>query len=255
MKKRTDLDIEELNIKSSSGIAIYGSLQKPEGDGPFPSVIFIHGGYGENREYTRALLEWSVAKLLHREGFAVFSTDYRHDLSGRDIDDIKAAFEYVSHFSYVDEDRIAYFGDSHGSYLAMMAATLTKPFAIIHGWGVTDMAEWFEYIKSSPVPVYQRIAEDLRKSLGGEPQDVPEVYRLASPLAHIDRIRCPVLILHGEDDEDVPVVHAYKLAAALKEAKREYELCVFKNAGHGLRSPEVRQEMDRTVLAFLKKHL
>jgi dipeptidyl aminopeptidase/acylaminoacyl peptidase len=246
---------QEVTIKSTDDTSLYACLQMPPGDGPFPAVIFIHGGYGGNPEYTRALLEWNVAKLLLQEGFVVVSTDYRHDLKGKDIDDIVTAFEYVSDLPYVEGDRIAYLGDSHGSYLAMMAATRTNPFAIIHGWGVTDMAEWFEYIRNSQIPIYQRIAEDLRKSLGGEPQDVPEVYKQVSPITHIGRIKCPVLILHGEDDEDVPVAQAYKLAEALKKAGKENELRIFKNERHGLRSPEARQAMDKTVLEFLKKHL
>jgi dipeptidyl aminopeptidase/acylaminoacyl peptidase len=246
---------QEVVFKSMDRTSHYAYLQMPRGDEPFPAVIFIHGGYGGNPEYTRALLEWNVAKLLLQEGFVVVSTDYRHDLHGKDIDDIVAAFEYVSDLPYVEGDRVAYFGDSHGSYLAMMAAIRIKPFAIIHGWGVTDMAEWFEYIKNSEIPVYQTIVEDLRKSLGGEPQDVPEVYRQVSPVTQIDRIKCPVLILHGEEDEDVPVAQAYKLADALKEAAKEYELRVFQNEKHGLRSPEARQTMAQAVLEFLKKHL
>jgi len=242
---------QEVIIKSTDDTSLYACFQAPPGDGSFPAVIFIHGGFGDNQEYTRALLEWNVAKLLLREGFVVFSTDYRHDLEGRDIDDIVASFEHVSHLPYIKSDKVAYFGDSHGSYLAMMAATRTKPFAIIHGWGVTDMAEWFEYIKKSPIPIYQRIAEDLRKSLGGGPQDVPKVYRQVSPIAHVYRIKCPVLILHGEEDKDVPVAHAYKLAEALKETGKEYELRIFKNAGHGLRSPEAQQAMDLVVLEFI----
>lgn len=246
---------QEVVIKSADDTTLYACLRVPPGNGPFPAVIFIHGGYGDNPEYTRALLEWSVAKMLLREGFVVFSTDYRHDLEGKDIDDIVAAFEYVSDIPFVESDKIAYFGDSHGSYLAMMAAPRTNPFAIVHGWGVTDMAAWFEYIKKSPIPIYKKIAEDLRRSLGGEPEVVPEVYRQVSPLNQVSRIKCPVLILHGKDDEDVPVAHAYKLAKALKEAGKEYELHVFENAGHGLRSDEFRQVMDPMVLEFLKTHL
>lgn len=247
--------LKEVVINGTDDTSLYGCLQIPSGDGSFPAVVFIHGGYGDNREYTRALLEWNIAKLLLREGFVVLSTDYRHDLEGRDIDDIVAAFEYVSHLPSIKSDKIAYFGDSHGSYLAMMAATRTKPFAIIHGWGVTDMAEWFEYIKKSSIPIYQRIAEDLRKSLGGEPRDVPDVYKQVSPINQISRIKCPVLILHGEDDEDVPVAQAYKLAEALKKAGKEYDLRVFKNEKHGLRSPEARHAMESAVLEFVKRSM
>ncbi len=246
---------QDVMFKSKDKTSLHGYLQIPPGGGLYPAVIFIHGGYGDNPEYTRALLEWNVAKMFLQEDFVVFSTDYRHDLEGRDIDDIVAAFEYVSHLPSIISDKIAYFGDSHGSYLAMMAATRTEPFAIIHGWGVSDMAEWFEYIKKSSVPAFQQIAEELRKSLGGEPQDVPEVYRQVSPISQVGRIKCPVLILHGEDDEDVPVAHAYKLEEALIEAGKECELRVFQNEGHGLRSPEARQAMEQAALEFIKRYL
>jgi dipeptidyl aminopeptidase/acylaminoacyl peptidase len=251
MNKRVDKTIQELDIKSADGKSIYACLQKPQGNGPFPAVIFIHGGFGDNPEYTRAMLDWSVADLLSQEGFVVFSTDYRVDLSGKDIEDIAAAFAYIAKLPYVDEKKIAYFGDSHGSFLAIMAAAQTAPLALVHGWGIADMAEWYWHIKDIPASYYKKVSEDLEKSLGGTPDQVPDAYRQISPLTQARRIKCPVLILHGEKDDEVPVLHAYKLAEAFKEVGCEYELRVFKNAGHGLRTPEDRQEMDATVLKFI----
>ena len=254
MNKRADKDIQELNVKSSDGRAIYGCFQNPEGNGPFPAVIFIHGGLGDNQEYTRAMLDWSVAKLLFKKRFVVFSTDYRVDLSGKDIGDVVAAFKFVAELPAVDEQKIAYFGDSHGAYLAIMAATQTGPFALIHGWGVADMAEWYRHIKNIPASYYQRVAEDLKKSLGGTPDQVPEAFLQISPTTHIAHIKCPILILHGDKDEDVPVTHAHIMAHAIEKAGGEYALKIFKDAGHGLRSLEARQEMDTFVLKFLKRH-
>lgn len=255
MNKRVDKDIKELNVKSADGRSIYACLKKPKGDGPFPAVVFIHGGLGDNPEYTRAIIDWSLAKLLLAEGFVVFSTDYRVDLTGKDIDDIVAAFKFVADLPYVDDQKIAYFGDSHGAFLAIMAATKTNPFALIHGWGVADMADWYRHIKNIPVSYYQRVSEDFEKSLGGAPDQFPEAYRQISPTTHVPHIECPVLILHGEDDEDVPVSHAHKLAEAIENAGGQHELRIFKNAGHGLRSREARQKMDPVVLEFISKQL
>jgi dipeptidyl aminopeptidase/acylaminoacyl peptidase len=201
------------------------------------------------------MLDWSVAELLLQKDFVVFSTDYRVDLSGKDIEDIVASFAYITKLPYVDEKKIAYFGDSHGSFLAIMAAAQTAPLALIHGWGIADMAEWYWHIQDIPAPYYQRISEDFVKSLGGNPDQVPDAYLQISPITQASRIKCPVLILHGEKDEEVPVDHAYKLAEALKGAGCEYDLRVFKNAGHGLRSPEARQKMDSVVLKFIRTYL
>ena len=255
MNKRADKDIQELNVKSADGRVIFSCIQKPEGNGPFPAVIFIHGGLGDNQEYTRAMLGWSVAQLLLQEEFVVFSTDYRVDLSGKDIGDVVAAFKFVAELHYVDEQKIAYFGDSHGAYLAIMAATQTGPFALIHGWGVADMAEWYRHIKDLPVSYYKRVSEDLAMSLGGTPDQVPETYRQVSPIAQVAKIKCPILILHGDKDEDVPVTHAHIMAHAIAKAGGEFELNIFKDAGHGLRSPQARQKMDTVVLEFIKKPL
>lgn len=247
--------IQELDITSADGTAFFSCLKKPEGDGPFPAVIFIHGGIGDNQEYTRAMLDWSVAELLFKEGFVVFSTDYRVDLSGKDIDDIVAAFKFVSDRPYVDSRKIAYFGDSHGAYLAIMAATKTNPFALIHGWGVADMAKWYRHIIEIPVSYYKRVSEDLAKSLGGTPDHVPEAYRQVSPTTYVANIKCPILILHGEEDDDVPVAHAHIMAHAIEKAGGEYELKIFEEAGHGLRSPKIRKAMDLLVHEFLNRYL
>jgi dipeptidyl aminopeptidase/acylaminoacyl peptidase len=253
MNKRTAKTIQELDVTSADGTAFYSCFQKPDGGGPFPAVIFIHGGFGDNQEYTRAMLDWSVAELLFQRGFVVFSTDYRVDLSGKDISDVVAAFEFVAGLPFVDEQRIAYFGDSHGAYLAIMAATQTHPFALIHGWGVADMADWYRYIKDIPVSYYQRVSEDLAKSLGGTPDRAPESYHQISPTTHVAHIKCPILILHGEDDEEVPVAHAHIMAHAIEKTGGKHKLKIFKNAGHGLRSPEIRKAMDPLVLKFLKR--
>jgi dipeptidyl aminopeptidase/acylaminoacyl peptidase len=247
--------LRNIAVKGVDGNSVYGCLQIPDGDGPFPAVIFIHGGLGDNREYTRAMLDWSVSKLLLREGFVVLSTDYRVSLTGEDIADVVEAFKYAGKLSFVNKSKIAYFGDSHGAFLAIMAAIRTTPFALVHGWGVADMAEWFRHIENIPARYYQKVTEDLKESLGGTPNQVPEAYRMISPTAHVAKLKCPVLILHGEEDEDVPVSHARILAEALEKANVDYTLKIFKNAGHGLRTEEDRREMDPIVVEFLKKIL
>jgi dipeptidyl aminopeptidase/acylaminoacyl peptidase len=255
MNKPVNKNIKDLEVKSQDETAFYCCYRKPEGSGPFPAVIFIHGGLGNNQEYTRSMLDWSVAELLFEERFVVFSADYRVDLEGRDIGDVVAAFKFVAGLEFVDEKRIAYFGDSHGAYLAIMAAAQSAPFALIHGWGVADMAKWYNHIIKMPVSYYEIVSKDLAKSLGGTPEQAPEAYHQVSPIAHVADIKCPVLLLHGDKDEEVPVAHANLLAQAIERAGGEYDLNIFENAGHGLRSPEVRNAMDPLVLEFLNRHL
>ena len=252
MSKPAEKGIQELNVESVDGSIVYCCLRKPEGDGPFPAVIFIHGGLGDDPKYTRAMLDWSIVELLLKEGFAVFSTDYRVDLTGKDIGDVVAVFKYVAELPCVDDQKIAYFGDSHGAYIAIMASTQVNPYALIHGWGVADMAEWYRHIKGIPASYYKKVSEDLAKSLGGTPDQAPEAYHQVSPATHVAHIKCPILILHGEEDAEVPVTHAHIMAQAIEKAGGEFELKIFKKSGHGLRSPEFRKAMDPLVLEFLR---
>ncbi|MGD2073196.1 MAG: prolyl oligopeptidase family serine peptidase, partial [Candidatus Thorarchaeota archaeon] len=195
---------KDVVFESMDGKNVYGRLQKPRGNGRFPAVIFIHGGMGNNKEFTDQLLSWPIADALKDE-YVLLSSDYRLDLNGRDIGDITGAFKFVSSLPFVDERRIAYFGDSHGSYLALMAALQTNPRVIIHNWGVADLAKWYEEIKDSPDSFYRELAINLEKTYGGPPDEVPEVYQRVSPISHVNGIKCPVLINHGEDDEFVSV--------------------------------------------------
>jgi dipeptidyl aminopeptidase/acylaminoacyl peptidase len=117
------------------------------------------------------------------------------------------------------------------------------------------MAKWYAYIKDLPSDYYKKLAVELVGSMDGTPEQVPEAYRQISPIAHVANIQCPVLILHGTADEDVPVAHAHLLAQAIEKAGGEYDLKIFENAGHGLRSPEFRQSMDPLVLEFLNRYL
>ena len=104
MKTNKGKNSQDITFHAADGTAVYGCIRRPPGDGPFPAVIFIHGGFGNNREYTRELLDWSSVELLIQSGFVVLSTDYRIDSKGKDIDDIVAAFEYVSKLSFVEKD-------------------------------------------------------------------------------------------------------------------------------------------------------
>jgi dipeptidyl aminopeptidase/acylaminoacyl peptidase len=245
---------KDVLFQSTDGTDVYGRLQRPNKTGPVPAVILIHGGMGNNKEFTTQLLSWPIADAL-KYNYVLFSSDYRLDLTGKDIEDIVAAFKFVSSLSFVDENKIAYFGDSHGCYLALIAALQTHPRAVVLNWGVADLAKWYNEIKDSPIHFYRELAIKLKRTFGGTPEDMPEVYRKVSPITHVHGIKCPVLINHGEDDDGVPVGHAYELARALESANCEYELKIYENAGHGLREKHANEAMCEITTRFLQKHM
>ena len=83
---------------------------------------------------------------------------------------------------------------------------------------------------------------------------MPEEYACRSPLESVERISCPVLLLHGEEDDVVPVEHARLLAQALEARNKPFELGILPGEGHIWSTSGLRTVWRRTV-AFLEQHL
>jgi dipeptidyl aminopeptidase/acylaminoacyl peptidase len=90
--------------------------------------------------------------------------------------------------------------------------------------------------------------------LGGTPEQNLEAYRAASPVNFVDRIKTPLLILHGTADDAAPYSHSVELAEALKRAHKNYEFITYRFAGHGFSG---RDDIDanQQVMRFLLAHL
>ena len=116
------------------------------------------------------------------------------------------------------------------------------------------MADWYRHIKGIPASYYKKVSEDLAKSLGGTPDQAPEAYHQVSPATHVAHIKCPILILHGEEDAEVPVTHAHIMAQAIEKAGGEFELKIFKKwlFFTSIYQIEFRKAMDPLVLEFLR---
>ena len=69
--------------------------------------------------------------------------------------------------------------------------------------------------------------------LGGQPEDVPELARLASPVFHLDRRDPPLLLLHGDQDPQMPINQALELYGAYQKLKLPVQLEVVHGAAHG----------------------
>ena len=93
------------------------------------------------------------------------------------------------------------------------------------------------------------------RMLGKTREAAPELYRLASPVTHIDARDPPFLILHGTADKLVPVKQSETLAAALKKAGVEHELVIIEGAPHSFDLQPKERDLRPLVLGFFDKHL
>ncbi|MEV6620706.1 prolyl oligopeptidase family serine peptidase [Amycolatopsis sp. NPDC051106] len=222
-----------LQYRAADGLALDGILVLPPGrsktDGPFPLVTLAHGG-PTDRYADRFHLGWYPSgQWLAAAGFAVFlpnprgSTGHGHafaasvagDVGGAEFTDLLTGIDLLVRDGIADETRLGIGGGSHGGFLAAWAVTQTDRFAA--AVVLAGVIDW---------PLLAATGEHSRfeAALGGIEN---------SPLTHAHRIRTPVLILHGEDDTNVPLSQAELLHRAL--ADREHEFVVYPREGHSFR--------------------
>lgn len=240
---RTQVDIPYARV---DGRTLLLDLHMPAGDHPPPLVIYLHGGAWRRGDKAE------VPPFLVQQGFAVASLDFRSSEEARfpaNLHDIKAGIRFLranaAHHGY-RADRIAITGSSSGGHLAALAGVTSGHPALEGDVGDHDDASssvqaiitWVGASNLSTI-VAQSTPEGLKVRvpalqglLGALPVDVPELALLASPVEHVDAGDPPVLILHGDQDELMPVNQALELDAAYRRAGLVAEMMIINGVGH-----------------------
>lgn len=235
---------EQVVFRASDGMQIHGQLFLPPtaraGD-RYPAVLFFHGGSRRqmllgfhHRGYYHHT--YAMNQLLANAGYVVLSVNYRSGIGygmefreaenygatgASEFNDVMGAGLYLQARQDVDPDRIGLWGGSYGGYLtALGLARASDLFAAgvdihgVHDWNV--------------------VMNGFRPSY--EPEDYPEFSQLAydsSPMAFMDGWTSPVLLIHGDDDRNVPFSETVDVAEALSRRGVEYEQLVFPDEVHG----------------------
>ena len=217
-----------------------------------PVVVYVHGGAWRSGSKEKP----PIAGLAD-EGFAVASVEYRLSPVARfpaQLHDLQAVVRFLrekqADYGY-DARRIAIAGSSAGGHLAALAGVTTDVQAIVSFYGGSNLMTILQ--QSTPKGAAMR-ATALQLLLGDVPEKTPELARMASPVFHVDRSDPPLLLLHGDQDPQMPIEQAYELQAKYKELGLPVHLEVVPGAGHGGKEFYDPQRM-RLVIEFLKKHL
>jgi len=254
---------ERVTWKSKDGKEIAGLLYAPRNIKPgirVPAVLWIHGG-PEGQDVFRSD-GW--AQYLAQSGYAVLEPNYRgssgygevfrnlnvEDSNGGEVDDVAAGAQYLVARGLVDPARIAIGGGSHGGTMVAYAVTRYPDLfaAALELFGVVDR-ELFVYRTNAPSSVRWMM------KMGGSPTEKPEVYRRANILLSVDKIKTPVLIMHGEDDPQVPPAESAAFAKALHEHHKIYFYFTYPGELHGFAQPAHRLDAWQKQLAFLEHYL
>jgi acetyl esterase/lipase len=188
-------------------------LTLPDGPGPHPVVVLIHGGCWRRR-YDRHLMDALAADLAGR-GLAAWNCEYRRvgmnagggwPATGADV---AAAIDHLAELAApLDLRRVVAVGHSAGGHLALWAAGrdgARVPLAAVVGQAAVSDLE-----AAAAQGVCGGMVERL---LGGAPGDVPDRYGAASPARRLP-LRLPALLVHGDRDDTVPVAMSRDFAAA-----------------------------------------
>lgn len=265
---------QNLTYAQVGDVSLQLDLASPQdGDGPFPAIVFIHGGgwSGGNRHGFRPKIEEAA-----RRGYVAATISYRLTQPDKEtgkakepfpaqIHDCKAAVRWMRAHAReyrIDPQRIAVGGASAGGHLSLLVA-LTKPEdglegnegdltqssrvqAVVNIFGPTDLVRCYE---TSPGAV-----GFLKGLCNGTPDDAANTYKAASPINYVTPDDPPVLTLHGDKDALVPPEQAKLLDARLQAAGVKHELVLLPEQGHGFQG-EAAAKADEAFWLFLDKNL
>ena len=232
-------EFRRIEYKSRDGLTIPAFLTVPHGEPPFPLVVMPHGGpfvHERPYSYTNYYPEW--AQLLANNGYLVLQPQYRGS-QGYGMDFYLAAFQEGGYGGYgmqddkddgalhlvkqglADPDRMAMFGWSYGGYAALVAAARTPQIyqCTVAGAAVADRLMQVNYFRDNV-----RGAESLAF--------VRTWMNSLSPIDDVEKVNIPMLIVHGDVDQRVPVDHAKKYLKELDEHGKSYKYVELEGADH-----------------------
>ena len=253
--------MKPVTVPGPGGIAIPGYLTLPLGSQPgqrLPAVVLPHGG-----PYARD--HWGydpLVQVIANRGYAVLQLNFRgstgygeqwrdagHQAWGTIMHaDITAGAHWLIEQGIADPARLGIVGWSYGGYAALTGVEKEPDLyrCAVSIAGVSDMSQ---------------MALDDERFYGGKDSagdamgTDPAALRAESPLEHVDRIRVPVLLVHGEDDYTVLAEQSKAMDRALSKQGLRHELVLIRHGEHSLMRPEMRLVLYRKVTDFLRTNL
>jgi dipeptidyl aminopeptidase/acylaminoacyl peptidase len=253
--------LEDVSFNSFDGLEIHGFLYRPDDTvSPVPAVVYAHGG--PTSPYTDS---WDpVAQHFVDKGYAWLAVNFRGCTSyGRDfergnygswgVDDTKdclAAYDFLAGLGWVDPKRVAVFGPSYGSYLAL--ASLAHDPDHRYACGV---AKYGDSEIATSWATGDRAGREYQEMMMKSPTLAPEAYRAGSPLWSASNIEKPILVVHGEQDERVPPAQSQQLVDELRRLEKRFEYVTYPTEAHGLLREGPFLHFHRRLERFLDWHL
>ncbi|HEX8967591.1 MAG TPA: S9 family peptidase, partial [Chloroflexota bacterium] len=231
----------------------------PAGTRGAPCVVFVHGGpEGQYRPTFQP-----IAQYLASAGFNVLAPNVRGSSGyGRTyvhLDDVRLRMDSVADLAHAvywlrdtgraDPHRIAVYGGSYGGFMVLAAMT-TYPELWAAGVDLVGIANFVTFLENTGP--WRR---HLREAEYGSLERDGDFLREISPINKVDRIRAPLLVIHGANDPRVPIGEAEQMVAQLKALGRTVEFLRLEDEGHQIAKLHNKLAAYPLAVDFLRRHL
>ena len=237
-------------------------VYRPDGPGPHPVIVSIHGGpEGQARPTFSATYQLWIERLNaavivpNVRGSAGYGKTYLQLDNGMrredSVRDIGALLDWIGEQPELDQERVAVFGGSYGGYMVLASSVhySDRLKAAVDIVGISNFVTFLENTQD-----YRR---DLRRPEYGDERD-PEMrahLQAISPLNNVEEIDVPMFVVQGENDPRVPVSEAEQMVAALRAQGSPVWYMNALNEGHGYRKKENRDLFSEATVLFLENWL
>jgi acetyl esterase/lipase len=210
---------KNISFATPAGIKLNMQVYQPPKVGKYPAIVVIYGGAwqrgspGANPEFNQ---------YMALRGYTVFAIDYRHAPEYRfpaQLDDVRAALDFIRTHAVeyqTDPEQMILLGRSSGAHLAMLAAYQpdAPPIrAVVSYYGPVNLTEGYNN-PPRPDPINTR--QVLKAFLGGSPQELPNEYKIASPISYVTRPLPPTLLVYASRDHLVQAKYGRQMYQALQ---------------------------------------
>ena len=251
---------EIFDYPNSEGMDIPAFVYRPEGDGPHPVIISIHGGpEAQSRPSFSSTYQYWVKELgaavvvPNVRGSAGYGKSYVSLDNGlnrkKSVDDIGALLDWIETQPDLDTNRIVVYGGSYGGYM-VLASMIDYADRLAGGINIVGISDFKTFLTNTKG--YRR---DLRRAEYGDERD-PEIaafFEEISPLKNADQITKPLFIIQGLNDPRVPASEAEQILAAVRENEGTAWYLLAKDEGHGFRKKSNRDFQQEAQTMFLEQ--
>ncbi len=253
---------EPVSFKARDGVTLTGLLYMPEralGGGRPPVYLSLHGGPSSYAMPSyRPDLQYYVAR-----GIAVLDLNYRgstahgrafaelndRELKANEGGDIADAVGWLRSTGHVDAKRIAVGGGSYGGYLTNLALG-TYPDMFVAGVSAVGVSDWVTALEGASPSL--KASDRLEFGDISDPA-VREFFARLSPINNAERIRTPLMVLHGANDPRDPVTESDRFVERIRAAGGNVTYLRFPDEGHGISRLANRIHAYRRIAAFLEE--